>query len=235
MRIDKFLGNLKYGTRSEVKKMIADQAVHVNGALIKDSGINIDPEQDEITVYGTPVFYKKWVYIMLNKPKDVVSANVDSLNQTVIDLIREPYSRFDLNICGRLDIDTEGLILLTNDGEILHQVINPNHDVEKIYEVGLKNPLSKISELEKGVRILDGKDQPYLTKPARIEAISPTFCRIGITEGKFHQVKLMFEAIGNEVVSLKRVSIGGLKLDDSLKPGEYRECSFSEVDAIFRG
>lgn len=235
MRIDKFLGNLKYGTRTEIKKIIADQAVLLNGSIVRDPGINIDPEQDQITVNGHEVFYKKWVYLMLNKPKNVVSANVDSLNQTVIDLIKEPFFRFDLNICGRLDIDTEGLILLTNDGEILHQVINPNQDVEKIYEVGLKDPLSDYSTLEKGVRILDGKDQPYITKPARIEKISSNYCRIGITEGKFHQVKRMFEAIGNEVVSLKRISIGGLKLDESLKSGEYKECSFSEIQAIFRG
>lgn len=234
MRIDKFLANLKYGSRSEMKDLVAEGGVFVNGIRCTDSGKNIDPEQDQITVQNQPVFYKKWIYLMLNKPQNVVSANSDALKETVLDLIDEPYSRFDLSICGRLDIDTEGLILLTNDGEILHQIINPKKEVEKVYEAVLAKPLRNYKVLEKGVKILDGKDQPYFTKPARIEIINENRCRIAITEGKFHQVKRMFEAVGNEVVSLKRQSIGGLVLDPELRPGQYKELSFSEMEAIFR-
>jgi len=234
MRIDKFLANLKYGSRSEIKELVADGTVFVNGNSCTDPGKNIDPEQDQIVVQGQPVFYKKWIYLMLNKPQNVVSANSDALKETVIDLIDEPYSRFDLSICGRLDIDTEGLILLTNDGDILHQIISPKKDVEKVYEAVLAKPLANYHALEKGVKILDGKDQFYITKPARIEIVSENRCRIAISEGKFHQVKRMFEAIGNEVVSLKRVSIGGLTLDPELKPGTYKELSFTEMEAVFR-
>lgn len=234
MRIDKFLANLKYGSRSEIKDLVADGSVFVNGSSCTDAGKNIDPDQDQIVVNGQPVFYKKWIYLMLNKPQNVVSANSDALKETVIDLIDEPYSRFDLSICGRLDIDTEGLILLTNDGDILHQIISPKKDVEKVYEAVLAKPLANHHVLEKGVKILDGKDQPYITKPARIEIISENRCRIAISEGKFHQVKRMFEEIGNEVVSLKRISIGGLTLDPELKPGTYKELSFTEMEAVFR-
>jgi 16S rRNA pseudouridine516 synthase len=234
MRIDKFLGNLKYGTRSEIKDRVAAGEIVCNDVPVTDAAMNIDPDTDRITVVGEQVFYKPWIYLMMNKPTDVVSANKDAKHRTVIDLIHEPYSRFDLDLCGRLDIDTQGLMLLTNDGELLHQVINPKKDVEKVYEVELAKPLKDAFRLEKGIQILDGKDQPFRTKPARILPISEKKCQIAITEGKFHQVKRMFEAIGNEVVSLKRISIGGLFLDPTLWPGQYKELSFSEVEAIFR-
>jgi 16S rRNA pseudouridine516 synthase len=123
---------------------------------------------------------------------------------------------------------------LTNDGEILHQIINPKKDVEKKYAVSLKKPLGDYSRLEKGVQILDGKEKLFMTRPARIVKLTDTICEITITEGKFHEVKRMFEAIGNEVVSLKRIAIGGLLLDQSLKPGEYKELSFAEIQAVFR-
>jgi 16S rRNA pseudouridine516 synthase len=234
MRIDKFLSNLKYGTRTEIRDLVSSGRVLRKGILVTDSGMDIDPEGDLIAVDGETVFYKKNIYLMMNKPQGILSANKDARYKTVIDLVIEPYSRFDLDLCGRLDLDTEGFVLLTNDGEMLHQITNPKKDVEKIYQVTLARPLGDHSRLLKGVKILDGKDQPYVTKPARIIPQTPTTCQIAITEGKFHQVKRMFEALGNQVSFLKRVSIGGLFLDPALKPGECKELSFSEVQAVFR-
>ncbi|MDD3865215.1 MAG: pseudouridine synthase [Candidatus Izemoplasmatales bacterium] len=234
MRIDKFLANLKYGTRSEIKEMISEKKVMKTGVIITDPATIINPEDDVISVDNHIVFYEKTIYIMMNKPKGVVCANKDARYQTVIDLVKEPYSRFDLDICGRLDIDTEGLLILTNDGNMLHQIISPKKSISKVYEVTLAKPLFEYSKLEKGIKIKDGKDQLYITKPATITKLTDTVCQIAITEGKFHQVKRMFEAIGNQVINLKRVAIGGLKIEPSLVSGEYKKLSFADIQAVFQ-
>ncbi len=234
MRVDRFLSNLKYGSRTEVREMIAAGRITRGGVPLADPATLIDPENDAVEVDGKKVFYRRWIYLMVNKPQGVLSANKDDRLPTVLGLLKDPYDRFDLDLCGRLDLDTEGLVLLTNDGDFLHQVISPKKDVLKTYEAVLAHPLGDVSPLEKGVRLLDGKNNPYVTKPAKIERISDTVCRISIGEGKYHEVKRMFEAIGNEVTALKRLSIGGLALDSALAPGEYKELSFSEVQAVFR-
>jgi len=229
MRVDKLLSNLKYGSRSEIKAMAKDLRIKVNGNLIKDADISVNPEKDQIHVDDVLVYYKEFIYLMMNKPQGIICAANDSLYPTYLSLIEEPYNRFDLNVCGRLDVDTEGLIILTNDGAFLHKVISPKKDIDKTYFVILKEPLTNYQKLEKGVIISDGAEKPYLTKPAKIFDIVNNTCRIAISEGKFHQVKRMFEAIGNEVIALKREKIGWLELDYALKQGEYKELSNEEL------
>ncbi len=234
MRLDRLLANLRYGTRSEIKDAVKAGRISVGLEVVTDPACNIDPENEPISFDGIPVFYRKWVYLMMNKPKGVVSANRDDRYTTAIGRIGSPFDRFDLSICGRLDLDAEGLLLLTNDGDTLHRVISPKNDIFKEYHVLLARPLGDASALERGVFILDGKDEVYQTRPARLQAIGEKECRIWISEGKFHQVKRMFEAIGNEVVSLKRIAIGGLSLDLALAPGEYKEIGIEDVNLIFR-
>ena len=234
MRVDRFLSNLKYGSRTEVRDLLAQGRITIDGVPVTDPATLVDPENDAVEVDGKKVFYRRWIYLMVNKPKGVLSANKDDRLPTILGLLKDPYDRFDLDLCGRLDLDTEGLVLLTNDGDFLHQVISPKKDVLKTYEAVLAQPLGDVSPLEKGVKLLDGKNNPYVTKPAKIERISDTVCRISNGEGKYHEVKRMFEAIGNEVIALKRLSIGGLALDPALAPGGYKELSFSEVQAVFR-
>lgn len=229
MRLDKLLGNLKYGSRSDIKEAVKDGRVTVDGTAVADPGLDVNPETSAIDFDGTPVVYKKWVYLMMNKPNGVVSANEDATYPTAVGLLRHPYDRFDVSICGRLDLDTEGLLVLTNDGDVLHRIISPKAEVFKTYEVELKFPLRDFAALTQGVRIRDGKEQYYTTLPAHIEPTGERTCRIRICEGKFHQVKRMFEAIGNEVVALRRTAIGGLVLDPTLPPGSYRELSYEEV------
>lgn len=233
MRLDKFLSNLKYGSRKDVTKFIKDGFVKINGTMIKDASFNIDEEQDIVTIGNDQVFYKKHLTLMMNKPAGVVSASSDALHDTISDLLDEPYFRFDLHTAGRLDIDSEGLLILSNDGELIHKIISPSNQIKKTYYVQLKKALENYQILETGVEILDGKSQPFMTMPALIEKISPVEVRITIMEGKFHQVKRMFEAIDNEVIYLKRIQIGGLKLDDQLSPGEVKELTQAEIDAIF--
>ena len=229
MRLDKLLGNLKYGSRSDIKDAVKDGRVMVDGIIAADPGMDVNPETSAIAFDDTKVIYKKWVYLMMNKPQGVVSANEDATYPTAVGLLKHPYDRFDVSICGRLDLDTEGLLVLTNDGDVLHRIISPKAEVFKTYEVELKSPLRDYAPLETGVRIKDGKEQSYSTLPAQGEPTGERTCRIRISEGKFHQVKRMFEAIGNEVVGLRRTAIGGLVLDPALAPGAYREMSYEEV------
>jgi len=234
MRIDKLLSNLKYGSRSDIKTLAKAGKIQVNGSVIRNSDIDVDPLKESIRVDNKDVFYRENVYLMMNKPKGVVCAAVDALYPTYTALIKEPLNRFDLNVCGRLDVDSEGLIILTNDGVFLHKVISPKSDINKTYYVELIQPLTEYRRLERGIEILDGQEKPYITKPAKIFDVIGNKCRITISEGKFHQVKRMFEAIGNEVVSLKRETIGSLDLDQSLAIGEYRELKDFEIDLLLK-
>ncbi|MBU1145085.1 MAG: rRNA pseudouridine synthase [Firmicutes bacterium] len=234
MRLDKFLSNLKYGSRKDIREFSRKNRIELNGEVIKDVSLEINPLQDVIKLDDEVIFYKEGIVLMINKPEGVVSANKDALFPTVMDLIKEPYNRFDLNIAGRLDKDSEGLVLLVSDGQLLHKIIHPNKEVYKRYYVSLLDPITNEELLEKGIAIKDGRDLSYKTKPAIIEKIDSTHVYISIKEGKFHQVKRMFEAIQNEVIFLKRVSIGGLHLDETLPKGEYRECLESEIELIFQ-
>jgi len=161
MRIDKLLTNLKYGSRKEIQQAIKQKEVYVNNELVKKKDLKVNPEQDIIMFYGEEVYYKESVLLMLNKPKGYVCANHDNLHDTVFKLIGEPYTRFDLNIAGRLDIDTEGLVLLTNDGTKLHNIITPKKDVFKKYYVEVEKPFKKPEKLATIYQIKDAKDNLY--------------------------------------------------------------------------
>jgi len=222
MRIDKLLSNLKYGSRNDIKKMVKNKLIEVNGETIKSSSIQVNPDTDQIYLDGIKVYYKEEVVLMLNKPKDYVCANKDGLHKTVFELIEEPYNRFDLNIAGRLDIDTVGLVILTNSGTIVHSLISPNKDVYKTYIVEVDKPFDHNLLLE-DMEILDGANNPYVPLPRKVETLSPLKFKLSIKEGKFHQVKRMVQHCGSKVVNLKRVSIGDIILDESLDYGEYKE------------
>lgn len=226
MRLDKFLSDMKYGTRSSLKKDIKNGLVSVNGAIIRQSGCQITENEDIVCYRGIPCAYEKYVYYMLNKPAGVVSATKDKRERTVLSLFTES-CRSGLFPVGRLDKDTEGLLLLTNDGALAHALLSPGRHVEKAYECRLAQPITKIQKqmLEKGVDI--GEKKAAL--PAKVSVLDEKKIVLAITEGKFHQVKRMLKAVGNEVIYLKRIRMGHLSLDDNLKPGEYRRLTEEEV------
>ena len=222
MRLDRYLANLKYGTRNEITKKIKSKKVTVNGNVITDSRYKVDTTSDKVTFEGQDIFYKETILLMLNKPSGVISANKDGLHQTVLDLIGEPYNRFDLKIAGRLDIDTEGLILLTNDGKLLHKIISPNKNIYKKYYVKVESKFDS-SKMLKQFEIKDGRDLMFTPLLPKVEQISDDEFFLSIKEGKFHQVKRMIEHFNNKVIYLKRVSIGNIELDESLQKGRYKE------------
>ncbi|KFZ26614.1 MAG: Ribosomal small subunit pseudouridine synthase A [Candidatus Izimaplasma bacterium HR2] len=222
MRLDRYLANLKYGTRNEITKKIKSKKVTVNGIVVTDSRYKVDTINDLVILEGIEIFYKETVLLMVHKPAGVISANKDGLHETVLDLIGEPYNRFDLRIAGRLDIDTEGLILLTNDGKLLHKIISPNKDVYKKYYVKTESKFDS-KKLLKQFEIKDGRDIMFTPLLPKVEEISDNEFYLSIKEGKFHQVKRMVEHFNNKVVYLKRVSIGNIELDKDLEKGRYKE------------
>jgi 16S rRNA pseudouridine516 synthase len=233
MRLDKLIAHLGYGTRKEVRQLITTRSVMVSGVLCKDPGSEVRPESDDILIRGTPIYYKEHLVIMMHKPVEVLSSTHEPGETTVMDLLDERFKRMKLSIAGRLDKDASGLILLTNDGGLLHRIIAPNKNVYKYYEVRTEFPIKNGHRLEQGVQILDARNQPFQTRPARIEIIDEHTCIIAISEGKYHQVKRMFLAIDNHVIALKRIAIGMLQLDPLLEAGAYREVLDSEIPLIF--
>jgi len=219
MRLDKFLTQMKYGSRKDIKNLIKERHVQVDQVLVLDPSFDVLPEESTISVKGETVFYQPNVYLMLYKPKGYVSANHDAMHPCAVDLIKAPYDRFDLNIAGRLDLDAEGLLLLSNDGDFIHQVTHPKKHLPKTYEVLLDQPFEYAQELLDGLEIKDGKNETYLAKALSV-SIKENHVIIIIDEGKFHQVKRMFGALGYEVLHLKRTQIGQLSLKD-LNPGDY--------------
>ena len=241
LRLDKFLSELNIGTRKQIKEYVKNGRCSVNGTPASKADMHIDENSDEIAFDGVVLSYSKFHYFLLNKPAGVVSATRDGRNETVLDLVSGENVK-GLSPCGRLDIDTEGLLLITDDGELIHKLLSPKKHVDKIYEVHIKTPLSEgdINKLEEGVNIGDKKDDGSidLTLPAK-EEVSDRADEDGnpvifltIHEGRFHQVKRMLEAVGNEVVFLRRISMGSLKLDDSLPVGEYRSLTDEEVKEL---
>lgn len=222
MRLDKYLSNLKYGTRSEVQSKIKKGFVTVNNIVIKESKTQIKPEDDMIVIDGEKTYYKNTILLIMNKPAGYLSTSEVGKQKTVYELLKEPYSRLSLNIAGRLDKDTEGLLILTNDGDLLHSIITPKKQVYKKYYVKTLNAFD-ISNFDKKYEILDGRDRPYIPLKSYAEFISDNEFYLSIMEGKFHQVKRMIQHFDNEVIYLKRVSIGKIVLDETLKIGEYRE------------
>lgn len=238
MRLDKFLAHAGYGTRKEVKVLIKNGIINVNGEFIKDAGFHINENEDEVFLFNEPVDYQKNVYIMLNKPSGCVSATVDNKHKTVIDIISEEYYHLDLFPIGRLDIDTEGLLLISNDGKLAHHLLSPKNKISKVYRAKVNGipTAEEISKLEKGIVIRDKNNVPFLTKPAKViietSDSDTSICKIEICEGKFHQVKRMFLEIGKEVLHLERLEFATLKLDSELQRGEYRELTEEEINKL---
>ena len=236
MRLDKFLANSGIGTRKEVKDILKNKKISVNDIFVKDGKIQIDEEKDIVKYEDKIIYYKPFVYIMMNKPAGVISATEDNHHKTVIDLLNNEYRTYDIFPVGRLDIDTEGLLLLTNDGVLSHNLLSPKKHVDKKYYVKIVNSLSDddIKMLENGIKL----EENFVTKKAKVEIIcnnsekNENLAYITISEGKFHQVKRMFKAVNNEVLYLKRVKMGSLLLDEKLKLGEYRELTEEELNNL---
>lgn len=232
LRLDKYLTEMGEGTRSQIKEMARKGRISVDGIPEKRAERKIHPEQNQVTVDGRLVSYVRYEYYMLNKPQGVVSATEDSRYETVISLIGDR-KRDDLFPVGRLDIDTEGLLLITNDGDLAHQLLSPKKHVDKIYFARIEGelPADAKRRMEEGLVLSDGT----VTMPAYLEVLEqgkeeePSEILLTIREGKFHQVKRMFETLGCRVVYLKRMSMGSLALDEVLKPGEYRPLSEEEI------
>ncbi|WP_302653133.1 pseudouridine synthase [uncultured Clostridium sp.] len=235
-RIDKILSNLGYGTRKDLKKIVKNGMVQVNGITIKDSAMKVDPEKDKIVINGEEILYREFIYLMMNKPAGVISATFDNKDETVIDLLEVEHQVFEPFPVGRLDKDTVGLLLLTNDGDLNHRLISPKWKVDKVYfaKIDQKVTQEDIEKFKHGITLDDG----YRCKEAilEIQKASEEGSEIVLTiqEGKFHQVKRMFEAVGKKVTYLKRIEFGTLPLDEDLEEGEYRELTEEEI-AILKG
>ncbi|MDQ0430431.1 16S rRNA pseudouridine516 synthase [Planomicrobium stackebrandtii] len=233
MRIDKFLSNMGYGSRKEVKILLKTKAVEVNGEVVRDPKVHVDEHADIVLVGGEAVAYTEFIYLLMNKPQDVISATEDKYDQTVIDLLDEQERHFEPFPVGRLDKDTEGFLLLTNDGKLAHELLSPKKHVDKTYYALIEGLVTEEDgkAFEKGVELDDG----YVTKPAILNILESgpvSKIELTITEGKFHQVKRMFESVGKRVVYLKRLSMGPLSLDPELGLGEYRHLTEEEVTSL---
>lgn len=235
MRLDKFLVEMGIGSRSQVKQLVKKGVVTVNGQTVKSSDIKVDEENDEIKYKGDLLSYVKYRYFVLNKPAGCVSATKDNVHQTVIDLLKGENVK-DLFPVGRLDIDTEGLLLITNDGALSHRLLSPAHHVPKTYYADIDGYVTEetIALFEEGVDI--GDDKPTL--PAKLVILSAdqknkrSSVELTITEGRFHQVKRMFQAVQMEVIYLRRISMGPLCIDDKLPLGSYRALTEDEINSL---
>ncbi len=228
MRLDKLLSNLKYGSRKEVKALIKDEEILVNGVVCKDSDKRIDPNHDTILINGEPVFYKENLIVAIHKPKGYLSANKDLKYPTVFQLLSETYQRVDLKMAGRLDLDTSGLMILTTSGTIVHKLSNPNQHVDKIYEATLNQPLTEEAKIKllSGVTLIDVDGSSYEAKAKELN-YDQHIATITIDQGRFHQVKKMFQAVDYQVLELKRIKYGKLKLN--LEEGDFKEVLLSEI------
>ena len=233
MRLDKFISTTTTLSRAEAKKIIK-KGILINDILIKSSDYKVDENKDIVIVNGSRLVYQKYVYIMMNTPQNIISATEDMTDKTVVDVLKDKDRIHKVFPVGRLDKDTEGLMLLTNDGELAHKLISPKKDVEKKYYVEVTGELKEeYLELVKDGLVLD---DGYKCKSARLEILESSkdksCANIYITEGKFHQVKRMMKALETTVTYLKRLSIGSLILDESLKLGEYRYLTDKELKKL---
>lgn len=228
MRLDKLLAHMGYGSRKEVKAFIRKGYVLLNGEAVYDDDIKVDEENDEIVILDQTVEYQKRIYLLLNKPKGYVSATFDFKEPTVLDLIEE--TQKGLFPVGRLDKDTTGLLLITNDGKLAHELLSPKYHVAKTYELTFSGVFkdSFFEQFKKGIVLEDG----YICKPAEFILLEPQRGRITIYEGKFHQIKRMMQVLGMEVTSLKRLSFGNLELPSDLEEGIYRALTKEELDLL---
>lgn len=230
MRLDKLLSECGLATRSESGRAARAGKITVNGVPVRKADVKVDPEADEVVYCGIPVVYRQFVYLMLNKPDGYISATEDGRGDPVVtDLLPAEYRKMGAFPCGRLDKHTLGLMLLTNDGALSHRLLAPKSHVTKSYSFRVKFPLSDddIAALEAGVDI-----GGYLTKPCTVQLTNEKEGIISITEGKYHQIKLMMEAVHNQITYLERLTFGSLTLDPSLSRGEWRELTAEELDLL---
>lgn len=233
IRLDKLLKDCGLGSRKEVKEYIRKGFVTVNDKAIKNDDYKVDEEKDLIKFNDEIVTYEKYVYIMLNKPAGVVSATYDNKDKTVIDLIKE-YKHIELFPFGRLDKDTEGLLIISNDGKLAHDLLSPKKHVDKRYYVEVEGIVTEndISLFKQGISYDDEKCKPAILEI--IESDNTSKCYVTISEGKYHQVKKMFESVNKKVTYLKRITFGNISLDESLKLGEYRKLTNEEIEVLKR-
>lgn len=230
MRLDKLLAKTGFGSRKNVKQLIKEKRVTINDAIVRDPSQHVNLDAEKVLVDGAPVNYQEFYYLMLNKAPGYISATEDRVEKTVIDLLPQHYQALKLFPVGRLDKDTEGLLLLTNDGELGHILTSPRQEIIKVYYAKI---IGKVTEEDaeafaKGVTLKDG----YVTKPAQLKIKSAdeiSEIEVTITEGKFHQVKRMFEAVGKEVQYLQRIKMGEIELDRTLAIGDFRELKEAEL------
>lgn len=232
MRLDKAIASQGKYSRSEIKKKIRGQDVTVNGAVVKDPGLQVEPGQDEILIDGVPLTYKEHIYIMLNKPLGVVSATEDRSARTVLEFVPEELYRDGLFPAGRLDADTTGFILLTDDGDFAHRILSPKNHIRKTYvaELAQAPTTEELQPLLDGIELRDGTR----CLPAEVRILGEKTVEIRIVEGKYHQIKRMFAAAGNRVMALRRTAMGDLPLDPALVPGQCREITEDELKKIYR-
>ena len=233
MRLDKLLSNMGYGTRKDIKKFAKDGIILVDGQTVKDSSQHVDPDIHQIEFDGELVEYREFVYLMMNKPQGVISATEDVVERTVVDLLDTKYHRFQVFPVGRLDKDTEGLLVLTNDGKMAHELLSPRRHVPKTYYAEIKGIVTDedVVNFQQGVTLDDG----YKTLPSELvirNSGPESKIELTIYEGKFHQVKRMFLAVGKKVTFLKRINMGKLPLDSALALGEFRELTSEELDLL---
>lgn len=229
MRIDKYLEDSLLISKKEAKTLIKSGHVYINGSVIKDCGFHVE-EKSEVVLNGEEISYKHFRYYVMNKPQGIITATSDTSQKTVLDILK-PELRKGISPIGRLDKDTEGLLLLTNDGELNHKLLSPRKHVEKTYNCLLAKDINEndIVALENGIDI----GEKELTLPAKVSVITPKQVYLTITEGRYHQVKRMFQSLGNKVTYLERISFGPLKLDDlNLQRGCYRELSDNELKTL---
>lgn len=229
MRLDKFLAKCGLGSRTQVKNLIRSGQVQVDGLPAADCSLSLNPHTAQVTVAGKTVEYSEFHYLMLNKPAGTVSATRDNLHDTVLDLLPGQYRHLKLFPVGRLDRDTQGLLLLTNDGQLAHRLLAPKKQVPKTYHALIQGQVSDADKeaFAKGIALSD-----FTTLPAKLSVISAddqSQVEVTICEGKFHQIKRMFHALGKDVLTLKRIAMGPLTLDASLAPGEVRELTEEEL------
>lgn len=242
-RLDKLLAHEGYGSRKDIKKMLRTCEVLVNGKQIFDPGFQFDVEADSITIDGEEIDFHEHIYLMMNKIKHTISSNKDGIHQTVFDLLdddlRTPYLQEKLHLVGRLDMDTEGLLLFTTDGELTHRLISPKSHISKTYYCELEHEESKEyqkvieQQFLEGIEVGPDDNEPgFICEPAYVKWENSKTAILTIYEGKYHQVKRMFAAVGNKVTYLKRISMGQLKLDPALAPGEYKFLDESDLEKL---
>lgn len=228
-RIDKIIASQGKYSRSQVKKLIRQNKVEVDGEIIKSSAIKVDPDKSRITLEGLDIIYREFIYLILNKPKGYVSARVDKDHQTVLDLVPKELTGRKLFPAGRLDIDTRGLMIITDDGLFAHNILSPKKDIKKTYQVELDIPVTEemVQGFASGVELNDG-----ICKEALLEIRSKNTARVTLKEGRYHQVKRMFGCFGAKVIELQRVAMGNLTLPEDLPEGLSRELSDQELELL---